>query len=413
MRWKKLCWGLPLLLSGVVGCKTVYIDKPTADYVAAELPNKMEVRPTPNAPIIAPHAAPPTPDSPDRPIRYMSLAEAVAIALETGRVGNQQLNLIAISSPGGSSAQQTYSDSPGGFQRTVGEGFGPSDSIRVLRLDPAIIGAGIEASLSKFDAVFQTSLQYQGTDRPVGTALDAFQTGNSGVNTIIQQQATYTGTLLKPLPSGGVAEVTFTNAYENTNLPARVNPSYTPGLVFGIEQPLLQGFGTEINQIRASHPGSILNPGIANTSPTGEGILITRIRFDQQRAEFERNVNIMVANTEIQYWNLYYAYWNLYAQEQGLRQSYEAWRILKAKLAAGIAKVADLAQTRGQYEHSYRTQRSTDARSLPSELGHRLGRGPGTAARAVSGSPGSQGGPAPVASGQGYAAARRSPGGYV
>src|SRR5205085_399078 len=103
-------------------------------------------------------------------------------------------------------------------------------------------------------------------------------------------------------------------AYQLTNLPARVNPSYRPDVQLSIEQPLLQGFGTEINQLRASHPGSVLNnPGVLNNfqAPTPEGILITRLRFDQQRAEFERNVQIMVLNVELAYWNLYYGYWNL------------------------------------------------------------------------------------------------------
>ncbi len=48
-----------------------------------------------------------------------------------------------------------------------------------------------------------------------------------------------------------------------------------------------------------------------------EGILITRIRFDQQRAEFERNVNQMLLNVEVAYWNLYGGYWTLYSREQG------------------------------------------------------------------------------------------------
>mgnify|MGYP000878045639 CR=1 FL=1 len=52
-------------------------------------------------------------------------------------------------------------------------------------------------------------------------------------------------------------------------------------LQFQFEQPLMQGFGVEINQLRASHPGSILNPGVFQNATSTEGILITRIRFDQ------------------------------------------------------------------------------------------------------------------------------------
>jgi outer membrane protein TolC len=53
---------------------------------------------------------------------------------------------------------------------------------------------------------------------------------------------------------------------------------------------------------------------------------------------------------EYAYWNLYGAYWTLFAREQALRQGFEAWRISKARLDAGTITLADLAQTRGQYE---------------------------------------------------------------
>src|SRR4029077_13681602 len=129
--------------------------------------------------------------------------------------------------------------------------------------------------------------------------------------------------LIKPLPAGGVAGITFNTSYTLSNLHQAVNPAYQPALTFSFEQPLLQGFGVEINQLRATPPGSILNP-YNNTART-EGILIIRARFDEQRAEFERNVNFMLVNLEIAYWNLYGTYWTLYANEQALQQAYYAW----------------------------------------------------------------------------------------
>ena len=73
-----------------------------------------------------------------------------------------------------------------------------------------------------------------------------------------------------------------------------MNPSYRPSVQFQFEQPLLQGFGVEINQLRAAAPRQPAQPRRASTAAQRrrpEGILITRLRFDQQRAEFERNVN--------------------------------------------------------------------------------------------------------------------------
>ena len=61
---------------------------------------------------------------------------------------------------------------------------------------------------------------------------------------------------LKPLPTGGVAGITFSTVYTNLTAPPAgiVNPAYRPTLQFQFEQPLLQGFGVEINELRRQHP---------------------------------------------------------------------------------------------------------------------------------------------------------------
>jgi outer membrane protein TolC len=278
----------------------------------------------------------PTVSDPERTIRYISLAESLAIALERGRIGTQggipNDNLVSF----------------------AGRGDSSSDAIRVLSLDPAIVGADIEASLAKFDARFNSSLTWNTTDRPVGTALDQFQAG--GVGAIKTEAADFRTSLLKPLPTGGVAGITFDVPYQFTNLASRVNPSYTPSLQFQFEQPLLQGFGVEINQLRGTHPGSVLTP-----FPTGgrvEGILITRIRFDQQRAEFEREVDNQLLNVETAYWNLYSAYYGLYARDLGLRQALEIWKITHARVQIGKDDPASDPQAQGTYEQ-FRNQRLT------------------------------------------------------
>jgi outer membrane protein TolC len=159
-----------------------------------------------------------------------------------------------------------------------------------------------------------------------------------------------------------VAGITFstdytlvTNPPTNAVLPdgttinfLNVNPQYRPKLQFQFEQPLLQNFGVEINQLRSNHPNSVLTPYTTNLRT--EGILITRLRFDQQRSEFERNVNILLFNVEVAYWNLYGAYWTLYSREQALRQAFEAWRINRTRFEQGQVAPQDLAQARQQYE---------------------------------------------------------------
>jgi outer membrane protein TolC len=369
MGWKSFFNALLLLLLLIlVGCKSrVFLTEDQANVYKGPVPFNLQENPNVGTtPTISMVNAPPTLYDLERQIRYLSLAEAVSIALEQGTVGQPSLlfpgigldNLIA--APQGSP--------PSG-----------SDSIRVLAMDPATTAANIDASLAKFDAVVGTTMTWVSTDQPIVSALQNLQAGgsSSGLSAIVQQQAQFQSGVYKPLPTGGVAGITFTVPYTFTNLPSRLNPFYQPSLQFTLEQPLLQGFGTEINQLRAFHPGTIIpiSPSNSLTAPPGAlflpynfnnvsgvglglppGILIARIRFNQNRAEFERNVNQMLLNVENAYWNLYGSYYQLYSREQGLRFAYETWKISGAQFKVGRISLAALAQAEGQY-NLFRSQR--------------------------------------------------------
>src|SRR6516225_7861806 len=108
-------------------------------------------------------------------------------------------------------------------------GMSIAQNIRVFDIDQAIAGAEIERALSRFDAVWTSSMNWNTTDRPVGTPLDTFQAGNA-INSIRTEAATFQTGIIKPLPTGGVAGITFAVPYQLTNLPSRVNPSYQPSL---------------------------------------------------------------------------------------------------------------------------------------------------------------------------------------
>src|SRR5215467_1393029 len=109
------------------------------------LMDNMELKPDlPDHPLTEMVGPPPTLNNLDRKIRFISLAECVAIALEQGTVGQPSLlfpgtsqdNLVSFAGPGA--------------------GTTSSDAIRVLALDHARVSSNIELSLSKFDAFFST-----------------------------------------------------------------------------------------------------------------------------------------------------------------------------------------------------------------------------------------------------------------
>ncbi len=236
------------------------------------------------------------PEGESRPI---SLQECIAIALEKGRVGGT--------------------------------------NIRVLAFDPAIVQTGLEQSLSSFDASWRTGMAWNVIDERVGGPLQSLL-GNAADTDFIQtDNAVFNTGIVKPLPTGGTAGIAFRTDYQFSNLAAAVNPLYQPRLVFNLEQPLLQGAGVEINQIRS-------------------GILVARVALDQAHASFTGNVNDLLFSVEEAYWNLYFAYWNLYTTDLAMRQAFEAWRVAKILFDKKEFTIQDLALLEQQYQ-SFRLAR--------------------------------------------------------
>jgi outer membrane protein TolC len=281
-----------------------------------------------------------SPQSPSRPI---SLAECLALALENGRTGE-------------------FFDAAGSERRTSVTGAGraaspadSSDSVRVFAYDPAMLATETEQSLARFDTIWDSGFNWMRTDRR-SQALNP----TPADELILKDKLDAVGfrtSLLKPLPTGGLAGITFSTDYAFQDaLPASqfVNPGYRPlaGLFF--EQPLLRGAGVPINQILDTLPAGYRNP--FPTSGRVPGILLARIGQAKSQLEFERRIHDLVFKVEEAYWGLYCAYWELYSRENGMKQAHRAWLSAKNKQAAGGLAEADVAMIEEQY-HFFRTQR--------------------------------------------------------
>jgi outer membrane protein TolC len=344
MRWKAMVMSLALTFAASIGCKQqCFVTECDLDhYKHLGLPLCPEADPRISiVPSTTNVGQPTTVDDAEREGRPLSLAEAIALALEHG-------------TPGDPFVRGFTNDNMLNFANN--NVTSPEFNIRVLSIDPARVATDIEASLAKFDAEWVTRMTWNTTDQPVASGAEAVVAAGK-VTALQSEMASFNTGLVKPLPTGGIAGISFETDYDLTNAPtARVNPSYRPTLQFQFEQPLLQGFGVEINELRNQHPDSVL--GLFRETSRVEGILITRLRFDQQRAEFERNVHLELANVEVAYWNLYAAYGELYAREVGYRLAYELWRINRRRYELGQIKPQDLEFSRAQWEF-FRGQRLT------------------------------------------------------
>ncbi len=337
-RWIKRILAGVVTLGSAGGCKQQLFLEP-GDYIDAvmnTLPRDIENHPhDPITPSVVNQVVPGQKVSdvlaPDRPARMISLRECVAIALEQGATGNQVPTNFGFKV-----------DVPNQF---TGRAVTGADSIRVFAVDPATQSAELERSLSKFDAQWINSMTWQKVDTPTAAQFLSFQNSRDA--------ASLSTTLAKPLPTGGVAAITFADTYSKfatVSGSGFVNPNYIPQLQFTFEQPILRLFGVEANELSPTHPGST----VLNLQPSGgtgtEGILISRIRVDQQKAEFDLRVNYMLANVETAYWNLYAAYYNLYANEEGLRQAFEGFRFISTRVEIGSDPSQNAYQARAQFE---------------------------------------------------------------
>jgi outer membrane protein TolC len=353
-RWIKRILAGVLTVGSVGGCKQQVFLEP-ADYhdaVMNTLPKGLDtdvhntILPGDAKPING--QAPADILSPERPARLMTLRECIAIGLEQGSTGSQSPNGFG-----------TKVDLPNSF---TGRAVTGSDAIRVFAVDPATQAAELERSLSKFDARWINSLTWQKVDQPTPAQFLSFQ--NS------QDAANLSSTLAKPLPSGGTAAITFSTTYAkftDVTTPGLVNPNYTPQLQFTLEQPLLRLFGVEANQLAPTNPGSI----VLNLQQSGgagtEGILVSRIRIDQQKAEFDVRINYMLVNIETAYWNLYAAYYNLYAQEEGLRQAFDGYNFISNRVKFGTDPPQNEYQALAQFQQFRRLVYQARGQVLESE----------------------------------------------
>jgi len=344
-----------LALGGMTGCQPTFLAKDVWDQAhssSALMPATLEQNHCPpTGPIIPQTKAPPTVDFPERAQRDMTLQEAIAIALETG--------LVSANVPEGT-ADNTLPrfNGPGSL-------IPQTDAIRVLALNPALYQAAMEASLARFDAIMVTSANMTSTDAIAGVPNLPGTGGN-----FQEQGANFGSSIVKAFANGGVANVSFLLNYRNvTNsghepaaFVAPLNPQYSARLSFGYEIPLWRDAGVEINSLLprlSSITGLSLTDTAAATGYNGqqarvgagtEGTLISRLRFDQSRAEFERNVQTMIKNVEIAYWNLYNKYGQLYSFEENLRILQRAYQENYHKQKIGVLDPYKFWQTKGQFE---------------------------------------------------------------
>ncbi len=209
-------------------------------------------------------------------------------------------------------------------------------------------GTGVEAALSEFDAVLDSSITWQNNDRPQNFGGGGVF-GNFFANNFQQDTGNFTMGITKSSAQGTIYEIRNNTLYDWNNNGSRATPSdWFTNFEAAVTQPLLQGAGTQINRLAGPQTFQQAAGGVANQI---DGVIISRIRHDITLTDFEAGVRNLMRDVEDAYWELYFAYRDLEARKIGRDSSLETWRKVKAlQRVGGTGGEADKeAQARSQY----------------------------------------------------------------
>ncbi len=223
---------------------------------------------------------------------------------------------------GGAPRQEVQLSLKTAIQRAVKNNL----SVQASRLDEGISDARLARAEAAFDATLFADSQFNRTTRPqVGTIL----TGGAVLNPVNDSRSwAFTTGLRKPLVSGGSVDIS-TSMVKDTFYPRdqySPDPAWSTAVSLGLTQPLLRGFGTDVNMAQI------------------------RIAKNQDRAAYEdlrARMLQTVSDAEAAYWQLAFARQRLVAAEWLVQVGIEVRDVLgrRREFDATLAQYANAVST--------------------------------------------------------------------
>jgi outer membrane protein TolC len=177
-------------------------------------------------------------------------------------------------------------------------------SIRAASFNPAIEGTRLVEARAAFDAEFFLDASLTSQDR---ASFDRPAIGDQAENRQIA------GGIRKLLPTGMAAEfrTSFNRAYiDSPDVPRGTNPVYTTNIVTSLRQPLLRGFGIEVNRAQ---------------------IEIARANRDVSYWQFVREIRDRLLDVERAYWRLVQARRAAVVQAESVAQTFVTYKNFRAR----------------------------------------------------------------------------------
>ena len=210
-----------------------------------------------------------------------------------------------------------------------------SNDIQVISTVPQEVQTDISIELSEFDPRVFSGAQFGQSNQQAASTIQALGNNLNSVDTTTFAAAGNSVDQLqiaKQWQSGTTARLGYNSTY-NFNNPAGqfliVNPAWRSGLRLTVEQPLVQGARSSINQA---------------------GIRIARLRFDQSNQEFQAEVNRILHEVEVAWWKAHLTQLNAESLKQLVTFAERTWQHERQQQTLGISSVADESQARENLE---------------------------------------------------------------
>ncbi|MFH1177323.1 MAG: TolC family protein [Acidobacteriota bacterium] len=189
-------------------------------------------------------------------------------------------------------------------------------NLEVARLDLASAREGVLSATGIFDPGFRVDFSESSQKSPAVNQLAGSQ----------QKRRVLDLALDSLLPTGALASVSWTNARSELTGSKLylLNPSYSAGFGFQVNQPLLDGFGTDVNRA---------------------GIEVAKKSRDISRLQFEQVVITTVQAVEGAYWNLVYTRENLTVKQQSLKLAQDLLDQTRTRVRIGTSAPIDIVQS--------------------------------------------------------------------
>lgn len=191
-------------------------------------------------------------------------------------------------------------------------------NIEVARLALGSADQGLLGATGIFDPTFKTTASVANSKAPATSLISP--------STESRQFDLGIGALL---PTGATYNVGWTNRRTEYSGPGTeevfyLNPSYASGVTLSLSQPLLQGFGTDVNR---------------------SAIEVARRSRDISRLGFEKLVVTTVQAVESAYWNLVYRRENLLVKQQSLKLAQDLLDQTRTRVRIGTSAPIDIVQS--------------------------------------------------------------------